>query len=74
MQLPPFAPHPSHDHHHPPTRPPVPRQRYILALRIKELTEVLDRLGLKKGGRKADLQTRIMSVFSADGAARCGRN
>jgi hypothetical protein len=43
-----------------------------MALRIKELQEVLDKLGLRKTGRKADLQLRIMSVFSGDGAQRCG--
>jgi hypothetical protein len=54
------------------TRAHAAPQRYILALRIKELSEVLDRLGLRKGGRKAELQTRVMSVFSPEGAGRCG--
>ena len=39
-----------------------------MALRIRELTEVLDRLGMRKGGRKAELQERVMSVFAAAGS------
>lgn len=51
---------PSSPHHH---------QRYILALRIKELTDVLDRLGMRRTGRKAELQARVMSIFG-EGAAK----
>ena len=51
-----------------PAAAPAASQRYILAMRVKELTEVLDRLGMRKGGRKAELQTRVMSVFASDAA------
>ncbi|GBF92967.1 hypothetical protein Rsub_05803 [Raphidocelis subcapitata] len=47
-------------------------RRYIMALRIKELTEVLDRMGMRKVGRKAELQERVASVFAVD-ASRCAR-
>jgi len=49
---------------------PSDQQRYILALRVKHLTEVLDRLGMRKGGRKPELQTRLMSVFAQEGSQR----
>ena len=34
-----------------------------MSLRIKELTEVLERLGMRKTGRKGDLQSRLLAVF-----------
>lgn len=38
-------------------------QALVPALRIKELNECLERLGLKKTGNKAELQRRLLSVF-----------
>lgn len=43
-------------------------QKYIHALRIKELQEVLERLGMRKTGRKNDLQQRLMAVFNDSSA------
>ncbi len=48
--------------------PSVLPQRYLFALRVCELQEVCSRLGLRKSGRKAELQQRIVSIL--DGPAR----
>jgi hypothetical protein len=40
-----------------------PPQLYIGGLRIKELQECLERLGLRKGGKKLELQQRLLSLI-----------
>ncbi|KAF5836946.1 hypothetical protein DUNSADRAFT_5223 [Dunaliella salina] len=41
---------------------------HIARLRIKELSECLDRLGMKKQGRKEDLQRRLLTVIDDAGS------
>ncbi|KAG2484222.1 hypothetical protein HYH03_016957 [Edaphochlamys debaryana] len=43
-------------------------RRRVAALRKPELMECLERLGMRKGGKKAELQQRLLDIF-ADGAA-----
>ncbi|KAK9835201.1 hypothetical protein WJX81_005406 [Elliptochloris bilobata] len=43
-------------------------RKKMAALRIRELQQVLDRLGLEKKGRKADLQARIAAYFGEPAA------
>jgi hypothetical protein len=43
-------------------------QSQIASLRIKELQECLERLGMKKTGKKAELRGRLLSIFQ-DSAA-----
>jgi hypothetical protein len=38
-------------------------QGYIAGLRIKEMQECLERLGLRKSGKKIELQQRLISLF-----------
>lgn len=42
-------------------------KEHIQALRLKELQECLDRLGMKKNGKKAELQQRLYALFNDSG-------
>jgi hypothetical protein len=40
-----------------------PGQRRVIALRKPDLHECLERLGMRKGGNKPELQQRLLEIF-----------